>query len=287
MKIAIAQDSNGVHVDIARHLERLGVEVVWFNIHSAMWADEVKAIDPEVDAYFWNSNDKGRFYYVILDRVFALEQMTGKPVFPDSRQYFFYNDKISQRNFFSFHSLPMPDTFVANKKDAALAYCQTASYPFVLKDAHSASALGVFLIKDREEAEAIVERIFSPAGYKSTFGHFYAQRFVSGLDRDLRIVTLGHKAIASYWRVSENDWRKNVGLGATIESEGIPAAAIELAEKCSRLGGFHWMAFDIVMEGDKPLLLEFSPNFGTKGPEQMGIDVREMQAKYMKDSLES
>lgn len=279
--VAIAHDSNGVHEEIVRHFEELGWATKIFNIHGADWMDEVRALDSGVDMYFWNSNDKGRFYYTILDRMFLIEQVTKKPVFPDSRQYFFYNDKISQRAFFRFHGLPMPETFLATKREDAVAYCERATYPFVLKDAHSASALGVFLIKDKEEALALVEKVFSPEGYNSIFNHWYAQTFIPDLKGDLRIITLEHKAICSYWRLSDTDWRKNVGLGARISDENIPANAIALAEKASRLGGFHWMAFDIIYDGTEPKLLEFSPNFGTKGPEQLGVPVRNMQTEYM------
>ncbi len=282
MKIAIAKAHNGVHKKINQELKKIGIKSIYFNIDQPDWWKNIQKINNQVDAYFWNADDKGRYYYQINDRVYLLEQLTNKPVFPNTKQYFFYNDKISQLNFLKFHKLPYPKTFVTYSKNEAIKFINKTKYPFVLKDAHSASAMGVFLIKNKKEAVEIITLIFSKQGYNGIFGHFYAQKFINKLDRDLRIITINNKIESAYWRINKDDWRHNIGLGGEINDKNIPINALKLAEKISKLASFHWMAFDILVKNNKLYVLEFSCNFGTKGPDKLNINIRQLQAEYIK-----
>jgi glutathione synthase/RimK-type ligase-like ATP-grasp enzyme len=285
MKVAIAKAYNGVHKKISKELKSLGVDTIYFNIDNIDWWKNIKKINSSVDAYFWNSDDKGKYYYQINDRVYLLEQLTGKPVFPNTKQYFFYNNKISQLNFLEYNSLPYPKTFITDNKDKSKAFISKTKYPFVLKDAHSASAMGVYLIKNKSEATKMVNAIFSSEGLSGIFGHFYAQEFISGLEKDLRIITIGGKVSSAYWRINKKDWRHNIGLGGSISDKNIPKKALKLAEKVSKQAGFHWMAYDMLIKDDKITILEFSPNFGTKGASKLGVNIRLEQAKYIKNYL--
>lgn len=287
MKIAIAQAYNGVHNKISRELKKIGIKTSFFDIDRADWFKQIKKLNKTTSAYFWNADDKGKYYYQINDRVYLLEQLTNKPIFPDTKQYFFYNDKISQFNFLKFNGFPCPPTFISNQKSESLKYISKIKYPFVLKDAHSASAMGVWLVKSNSEAKKIIDQIFSPTGYSGIFGHFYAQKFIPNLEKDLRIITIGNEVAAAYWRINKSDWRHNVGLGGQISGQNIPSAAKNLALKISQKASFHWMAYDIIMAGAKPLVLEFSCNFGVKGAEKLGINIRRLQAEYMINYLKS
>lgn len=281
MKIGIAKAYNGVHRKINNELKKLGAKTFYFDIDKLDWAKNLK----KADCYFWNADDKGRYYYQINDRVYLLEQVTKKLAFPSTSQYFFYNDKISQFNFLKFNNIPQPKTFITNEKSDAIKFISKTKYPFVLKDAHSASAIGVFLIKNKKEAKLIVKKIFSQKGYDDIFSHFYAQEFIKDLDRDLRIITIGKKIASAYWRINSKDWRHNISLGGEISDKKIPSSAKRLVLKISKLTSFHWMAYDIIMKDGKPLVLEFSCNFGVKGAKELGIDIRKEQAKYIYDYL--
>jgi len=288
MKIAIAKAYNGVHKRINQHLKNLGVTTVYFDIDQPDWWQTIKKINPTVNGYFWNADDKGKYYYQINDRVYLLEQLTNKPVFPGTKQYFFYNDKISQLNFLKFHDLPYPKTFVTTSHDKALNFIKKAKYPFVLKDAHSASAMGVFLIKNQKQAKQAIEGIFSAKGFNSIFGYFYAQEFIANLDRDLRIITVGDKVAAAYWRINKKDWRHNVGLGGEVDNKNVPAEAKKLVKKISKIGKFDWMAYDLlILPNNKILILEFSCNFGVKGAKKFNIDIRKIQANYIYNYLKN
>lgn len=285
MKIAIAKAHNGVHKKISQELKKIGIASLYFDIDQPDWWKSIQKINNQISAYFWNADDKGKYYYQINDRVYLLEQLTNKPVFPNTKQYFFYNDKISQLNFLKFNNLPYPKTFVTYSKVAATKFINQTKYPFVLKDAHSASAMGVFLIKNKKEAHQINNLIFSTNGYNGIFGHFYAQEFINKLDRDLRIITINSKVVSAYWRINKDDWRHNIGLGGEVNNKNIPIIALKLAEKISQLGNFHWMAFDILVKNNKLYVLEFSCNFGTKGPDVLGINIRQLQANYLKKCI--
>ena len=68
--------------------------------------------------------------------------------------------------------------------------------------------------------------------------------------------------------------------------ENIPKKALDFCVKISKQQKFHWMSYDIlVLPNGQLKLIEWSCNFGVKGPRDHGIDVRQMQMEYLVDYL--
>jgi len=280
MKIAIAKAFNGVHRDFNRNLNRLGAKTFYFDIDRPDWF-RVEAKKP--GAYIWFADQKEERYREIHDRVWFIENIFRKPVFPDMRMYFSEGDKLKQWQILSYLGVAMPKTYVAAEKNKALAIIGRIKYPFVLKDPYGYGGIHVFKIKNKSEAKKFIDKIFGPGlrtGCSLCRNIFYAQEYIE-TEADLRVITIGPKAYCAYWRRSSG-WKHNLEQGGAVSFDGIPKAALTLCEKISKKMQFHWMGYDLfIPKNKKPLVVEYSANVRVKGALAGGYDVRAAQMKYI------
>lgn len=266
-----------------RIIRELGYGYKILDLDQPGWAGKIGELDPAVDVYFWHSIDRGAYYRRdILDPLYFIEKFSRRKIYPDYNQYFFYNDKLKQKWILQLKKVLTPRTFYTCKKQAALDFARKARYPFVLKDPHSASSLGVYLVEDIAQAKEYIEKIFSPGGLNSLFWQFLAEQFISGLNRSLRVITINHKTYCAYWRRTEDDWRHRLAdKSCLVSQQDVPPAAKKICETLSKKLGFHWMAWDLLVAGDKIYMLKFACNFGTQGAEKLGYNPKREIIKYV------
>jgi glutathione synthase/RimK-type ligase-like ATP-grasp enzyme len=262
-------------------IKELGHQPVLFDIYVDDLAGQIQKIDKKVDLYYWQSIDRGIFYRkAILDPVYFVENFSKHKIFPDFNQVFSFNDKIKQLHMFEYHKIPSPKGFYTYDRKKAEDFVNKAKYPFVLKDPHSSSCLAVYLIKSKTQAHQMIRKIFSKKGYRVLRNIFYVQEFIPNLDRCMRVIVIGDKTYCAYWRISPDDWKHHVGPGSHVSDKDIPRSATRLCERVSRKLGFHWMAYDVVIDRGTPKLIEFSCNFGVHGAESLGYNPRKEIIKY-------
>jgi len=281
MKIALIKSTKHL-AEYKKIIQKLGHDYLFIDIDKDNWAKKFRQIDPKVNAYFWQSIDRGQYYRKdILDPVYFIEQNSAHKIFPDFNQYYCYNDKIKQTNILNFYRFPTPKTFYTSNQGAAQRFILQTKYPFVLKDPHSASSLGVYLVKNQSQAEQFIKKIFRPQGFNSLYSQFYAQEFIPGLGKSLRVITVGPRVYCAYWRLSPDDWRHRLDQASTVSDKNIPAQAKKICQTLAAKVKFHWMSWDLLVKNNKMYIIEFSCNFGTAGAEKLGYNPREEIIKYM------
>lgn len=282
LNLAMARSYNGLYKVYQKKFDDLGTNYFLFDIDRVDW---FKVEKKRPNAYFWYADQKEEKYYQIYDKIYFIENILRKPVLPDMNMYFSFADKVKQWQIFKSLNLPAIPTYIATEKNEALKLIDKIKYPFVLKDPYGYDGEHVFKIEDREQAAKYVDIIFS-TGLQTQMSMckniFYAQKFVK-TEKDLRVVTIGDKVVCAYWRVSE-DWRHNIHHGAGVSTKNIPRQALNFCARISRQKKFHWMAYDLFVLPDGSInLVEWSCNFGCKGAKEQGIDIRQLQSKYMID----
>ncbi len=264
-----------------RIIKELGARPVLFDIYDDKFLSELNRHDRKVDFYFWQSIDRGRFYRkMILDPVYFIDKYSKRKIFPDFNQYFSFNDKLKQYHIFQALGIPTPKTFFTASKEGARSFIKKTKYPFVLKDPHSSSGFGVYLVKNKKAAGEYIEKIFSRRGLNNLYNQFYAQEFIPDLKKSLRVIVIGSKTYCAYWRVSGDDWKHHVTPESKVSDKNIPSAALRLCEKISHKMGYHWMAYDVLVKNNKFYIIEFSCNFGVWGAESLGYNPRQEIIKY-------
>ena len=198
----------------------------------------------------------------------------GKATFPSYHTYKCVQDKIMQTALFELLELPHPRTrvFYGNRQKKTIS--DYFKFPFIAKIPRgSAMGRGVFLIRTHHELDS----------YLAQTDAAYIQEYLQ-LDRDMRIVIIGHRIVHSYWRIAaQREFRTNVALGGSICLDPIPHNAQELALHTARTCGWDDVGIDICEYKDQLYVLEGNMKYGKEGFRKAGIDY----SKLMESLIEN
>jgi ribosomal protein S6--L-glutamate ligase len=204
----------------------------------------------------------GKIYYPSLFYA-ELFDAAGKKTFPSYHNYKCVQDKIKQTALFQLLKIPHPRTRVFYGKRQKASIVQHFQFPFVAKVPQgSAMGRGVYLIQTQTELNAYCQRV-SPA---------YIQEYLP-IDRDMRIVVIGHKIVHAYWRIAPwGEFRSNVAVGARICLDPLPQEALDLALNTARSCGWDDVGIDVCQANGEFFVLEGNMKYGKEGFRRAGID---------------
>ncbi len=178
-------------------------------------------------------------------------------IFPSPASYLIGHNKIEMtRAFEAVAPEHLPTTHIApnNPSDVERLW-QLMDTPFVAKLPKASMGEGVWLIENRRDW----------LDYSARTDALYVQEHLP-IDRDIRVVIVGNKVIAAYWRCqSDRSFHNNVARGGRVEFSAVPQAAIDLAVRVARALEIDHAGFDVAMVGGHPYLLEFNRLFGNQG----------------------
>jgi glutathione synthase/RimK-type ligase-like ATP-grasp enzyme len=185
----------------------------------------------------------------------------GCPTLPSSQEALWYDDKIAQ------HAVLkrwMPETRIARTHEEAKRLADSLEYPIISKSSEGAGSANVRVLSNKVEALAEASRAFGTGilmSYKRLQkGYVYWQDVVRDNPCDYRICIVG-KYLYGLKRMNRPGTLMASGSGIVetlkfATDRGRKAA--QLAVEISRALGTQWMAYDVVFEGDRPLVLEMS-----------------------------
>ena len=191
----------------------------------------------------------------------ALSFAMKKRIFPSLASYLIGHNKIEMtRCFESVVPDNVPTTLIeANSEHNAESVWQKMDLPFVAKIPRASMGMGVFLIESKQDWQ----------NYLAKTDVIYAQELLP-INRDLRIVWVGKKIVASYWRIqADKGFYNNVAQGGTVMQGVLPKSAKKLVQKVALALGIDHGGFDVAMVGDHPYLFEFNRIFGNTGIENL------------------
>ena len=152
--------------------------------------------------------------------------------------------------------IPTPKTVVALSPEAAIRAIERIGYPAVLKPAVGSWGRLMAKVRDRAEAEQVLEHKTALAS--PVHSVFYVQEYVPKPDRDLRVFVAGDRAIAGMYRRS-SDWRTNAARGATTEALPLTAELAELAVRAAEAVGGGVLAVDLMESPTGLVVHEVNP----------------------------
>jgi ribosomal protein S6--L-glutamate ligase len=194
-------------------------------------------------------------------------------VFPSHASYLIGHNKIEMtRAFLAVAPRHTPETHIhANTPEQAEALWELMVRPFVAKLSKSSQGEGVWLIESREDWKQYLQRT----------DVLYVQEFLP-IDRDLRIVVIGDRILASYWRLQGSDgFHNNLARGGEVHHGPAPQAAIDLVLKVAKALDINHAGFDIAMVGEHPYLLELNRLYGNRGIEGGDKAIQQAIQEYL------
>ncbi len=244
------------------------------------------------DAFMWRYDPPahprlyaGRFMY-------ALEEGLRMPVFPSLKSRWHFEDKVGQYYFLSAAGISTPATHISWTREQAIRFCDTASYPFVLKLAIGYQSSNVQLVRNRREALYYVDQLFNSGtislGYRPAsnarlllrrlraagqilngrnpygptpeadlqYGYFLAQEFVPANEFDVRVTVTGNRAFVFRRFNRPGDFRASGSGLRDFDPSKIGEDAVRLGYKVAHLSGSQTLTADIIRRDDEPIIVE-------------------------------
>lgn len=192
------------------------------------------------------------------------------------------DDKMLTHIALSGSGIPMPETIpgllcydpAASIPAEVIDKVEKLGYPVVVKQSYGSIGKGVFKADNRRELIKLCEKVkLTP--------HLFQKFISSSSGKDMRVIVIGGKAIGAIKRVSDVDFRSNIGLGARAEKTTLPDNVKKIAERAAKLLKLDYCGIDFTV-GDNPLLLEVNSNAYFDAFESVsGINVARQYAQYI------
>ncbi len=149
--------------------------------------------------------------------------------------------------------VPTPKTLITFTPESALQAAEEIGYPVVLKPLVGSWGRMVVALRDREEAQAVIELRSQMNGALNQI--FYVQEKVKRPPRDIRCIVVGERLVAAVYRVAAaGEWRTNVARGGSTEPCPFSKELEEIALKAAGAVGGGVLGVDM-MEGPDGLLV--------------------------------
>ena len=230
--------------------------------------------------------DIGDFDFVIyLNKdIYQAEllEKSGYKVFNSSFSIRICDDKMLTNIYLAGHGINMPLTissplmYTQNDDENFLNMVKAnIPFPIIVKNVFGSMGKNVFIANNDEE-------LYSHFSSLKMYPHIY-QQAIGTLGQDVRVITVGKKAVSAMQRKNTSDFRSNVELGGT----GTPVLLTEskkmLAEKVSKILNLDYAGIDILTdENGKDYICEVNSNAFFLGTEQAtGINIAEKYADYI------
>ena len=151
------------------------------------------------------------------------------------------------------NNIPTPKTHFSFSADAARKNLENTGYPMVIKPVIGSWGRSVVPLKDKDTSDAIIEQREITDGPLDRI--FYLQEMIDRPPRDIRVITIGDKAITAMYRKSSDSFKTNIALGAEPEICDITNEIEDLCAKASKAVGGGILGVDLMEDKEKGLVV--------------------------------
>lgn len=156
---------------------------------------------------------------------------------------------------------------------------ESLGFPLIVKECYGSLGKGVSLVNDAESLYKISDKLIASP-------HIFQEFIAESRGTDLRVIVVGGKFLGAMRRVSDGDFRSNIGVGGKGEIYLADERTKELAEKIAKTLKLDYCGIDFLFSSCGPILCEVNSNAFFKGFEFVtGINVAEAYAKYICETV--
>ena len=151
------------------------------------------------------------------------------------------------------NNIPTPKTYFSFSADAVRENLDKIGYPMVIKPVIGSWGRNVTPLKDKDTADAIIEQREIMDGPLDRI--FYLQEMIDRPPRDIRVITIGDRAVTAMYRKSSGNFKTNIALGAEPEICDITNEIEDLCAKASKTVGGGILGVDLMEDKEKGLVV--------------------------------
>jgi len=151
------------------------------------------------------------------------------------------------------NNISTPKTHFSFSADAARENLDNTGYPMVIKPVIGSWGRNVVPLKDKDTSDAIIEQREITDGPLDRI--FYLQEMIDRPPRDIRVITIGDKAVTAMYRKSSDGFKTNIALGAEPEICEITNEIEDLCASASKAVGGGILGVDLMEDKEKGLVV--------------------------------
>lgn len=230
-------------------------------------------------------------FCIYLDKDKYMAQMlekAGMRVFNSHFSVQACDDKMTTSILLAGHGIAMPETLSGLlcydktetvNQNALDTVEQRLGYPLIVKTSYGSLGKGVYKADNREELNAIAEKVkCSP--------HLFQKFIRSSYGRDIRVIIIGGKYVAAMVRQSDHDFRSNLELGGSGTAITAPDEVIQMCEKTADILKLDYCGIDVLFGEDKYYICEVNSNAFFGGIESVtNINIAKKYAEYVMSKI--
>jgi gamma-F420-2:alpha-L-glutamate ligase len=174
-------------------------------------------------------------------------------------------DKLYTQQILAEHNLPVPKTMLIKYKVDVDLVERHLGFPVVVKTISGAQGSGVFLAETKSKFIDLMEMINA---YRPNATMILQEFIAASRGVDLRVVTIGGRAIAAMKRTAGDDsFKANYSRGGKVEPYEITPEIEWLATETSRVLNLDFAGIDLLFDGDHFKICEANSSPGFEGIE--------------------
>lgn len=203
--------------------------------------------------------------YFALAVIRHLERL-GVKCFNSSTSIDTVKDKLFTHQILAENNLPVPKTMLVKFPVDIELVEKRIGFPVVIKTLSGSQGKGVFLSKDRKSFADLMHLIEATNSKVNVI----LQEFIAdSYGRDLRVFTIGGKAVACMERVSgDENFKANYSSGGSVKEYSITPEIEWLSSETSRILGLDVAGVDLLFDGDHFKVCEVNSSPGFEGLEK-------------------
>ena len=202
--------------------------------------------------------------YFALAVIRHLERL-GVQTFNTSESIEVVKDKLYSHQILAQSNLPAAKTMLAKFPVDIDRIEQHLGYPVVVKTISGSQGTGIFLSENRRSLEDLMELV---SATRSNVNIILQEFIESSRGRDLRVITVGGRAVACMQRIAQDgSFKANVSRGGRAEPFDITPEIEWLSTEVSRLLGLDIAGIDLLFDGDHYRICEANSSPGFQGIE--------------------
>jgi len=177
------------------------------------------------------------------------------------------------------NDLPIPDTFLALKRNVTEGVLDDIGYPVVLKLLYGSRGRGVMFADSKQSAISFIDtlEIFKEP--------IFVEEYLPNPGEDIRVYVVGYEVVASMKRrVRKDERRANIGIGGTGIKYKISKEYADISIKAAKALGMEICGIDIIETPKGPFIVETNVSAQFQGLEHTsGVNVARTIIDYMKE----
>lgn len=153
--------------------------------------------------------------------------------------------------------------------------------PMIVKESYGSLGKGVYKADDRQQLKNIAQKLICTP-------HLFQKFIFESAGRDIRVIVTGGRVVAAMERVSDTDFRSNIGLGGKGRAYAPDGKLCGLCVKTAEILGADYCGIDVLEGRDGYLVCEVNSNAFFGGMERAtGINVARAYAEHIVNCINS